>query len=100
MSAAPRDSAASGGVEALLEALELRSGDAAFCLSIGEALEELGAIDEAERAYQRAVEIEPATAEAHRHLGMLLLQRGTSHSAQVSLQRAVELSNDDPDLYI
>lgn len=99
MSAASREPTSSG-VEALLEALELRAGDAVFCLSIGEALEELGASDEAERAYQRAIELDPDAAQAHRHLGVLLLQRGTSHAAQASLQRAVELSGGDPDLHV
>lgn len=88
------------GVEVLLETLELRPEDAGLCLSIGEALEELGAFDEAERAYRRAIGIAPDEAETHRHHGVLLLQRGAHEEALAALERAAKLAPYDPDLHV
>jgi tetratricopeptide (TPR) repeat protein len=87
------------GVRALLDAIDLRPQDAALCLSIGEALEERGALDDAERAYRRAVAID-GSIDARRHLGMLLLGRGAGREALECLRSAVELLPDDPDLRV
>jgi Flp pilus assembly protein TadD len=49
-----------------------------------------GRYEEAEKAFRKALEINPSHAEAHNNLGVLLEQRGLLADAEVEFQRAVE----------
>ena len=51
---------------------------------------------EALGAYERAVMLEPANAEAHRRLGRAMMQEGRAADAQMHLLRAVMLQPEDP----
>lgn len=52
-------------------------------------LQALGRSDEAERAYRRAIELNPALAIAHSNLGALLLLQGRREEAETELQQAL-----------
>ena len=53
-----------------------------------------GRYEEAEKAFRKALEINPSHAEAHNNLGALLEQRGGLADAEVEFQKAVEQNRD------
>lgn len=64
--------------------------------ALAEELEEKESIDQAVAAYRRALEIDPALADAHVNLGRLLHERGDAISAEAHYRAALERSPRDP----
>lgn len=58
------------------------------------ALSALGQENEALRAYERTLVLDPADAEAHNNLGLLLATQGTLEIAAQHLERAIALKSD------
>ena len=58
---------------------------------LGNAKRELGEIADAERAFRKCIELEPASAEAHCNLGLLLGQEGRFREAIELLAHGHEL---------
>ncbi len=69
-----------------------RLGD--YYYGYGFSLAQLGRYDEAEAQYQRAIEVNPADAEAHNDLGNIAMLRGQTQKAAGLYARAVELKPD------
>ena len=67
---------------------------AAFHYGYGLSLAQLGRYDEAEAQYRKAIEVNPAYAEAHNDLGYIALLRGETQKAGELFARAVELKPD------
>jgi protein O-mannosyl-transferase len=63
---------------------------------MGNALEDIGKNDEAEKFYAEAVRVEPDYPMAQFHFGMILLQRGDSDEASNHLAEAVQLAPHNP----
>jgi protein O-GlcNAc transferase len=59
--------------------------------NLGNALRETRALDEAVKAYRRAVELKPDYVEAHNNLGNALREHGDAAAALASCARAIEL---------
>jgi protein O-GlcNAc transferase len=57
-----------------------------------------GRIDEAEKLYRQALEVEPENADGWHLLGLLLAQRGNSEGGRKLIERAIQI-NPDADLY-
>ena len=64
-------------------------------LGLASALEQQGLATEAEAAYRRAVEIQPAWWSTYSHLGVFQLRRGSFAAAVESFRTAVRLSPDN-----
>jgi tetratricopeptide (TPR) repeat protein len=68
-------------------------------LSLGNVLTELGAVDEAVRAFEQAIAANPKLAEAHYHLGSVLSENGRVAEGLTHLMKRAELvhgSGDPP----
>jgi len=63
---------------------------------LGVCLKRTGQIEEAERAYRRAIDISPQEVLAYRNLGVLLMERGRSQEAVTELEKAASLAPHDP----
>jgi tetratricopeptide (TPR) repeat protein len=96
----------SGRVELLLDdpvkaaadfrlALSAQPNSVEAQLGLASALERQGLATEAEAAYRRAVEIQPAWWSTYSHLGVFQLRRGSFAAAVESFQKAVRLSPDN-----
>lgn len=83
-----------GALDHLHRAAELRPGEPAILVDLGQALERAGRPVEALAQLRRAVEIEPNHPRARRALGVALAARGASAEALEELRRAVELAPD------
>jgi tetratricopeptide (TPR) repeat protein len=59
--------------------------------------EEAGDLDQAERCYRHAIELEPSLAAAHTNLGNLAHRRGAADEARRSYQRALDVDPDQPE---
>lgn len=59
--------------------------------NLGNALREMRSLDEAVKAYRRAVELKPDYVEAHNNLGNALREHGDAAAALTSCARAIEL---------
>jgi Tfp pilus assembly protein PilF len=60
----------------------------------------LGRWDEAEMAFRRAVDIEPAWWMGHYNLALILYSRGDRSGAEQSARHALALSNDNPRIHL
>ncbi len=90
-----------GAAEAeLRRAVASQPEDAALRIDLGAALWENNRPAEAEVHLREAVALDPSSAVANRVLGGLLLWRGDHLGAAASLERAVTLGNQDPDLLL
>ncbi len=67
--------------------------------NLGNALRDARKLDDAVAAYRRAVELEPAYADAHNNLGNALRERGDAASALTSCARAIELKPGHAEAY-
>ncbi len=92
-----RDNEAEEALSLLTEALHQAPKEAELHLQRGRLQEVLGRVDQAERSYQQALELEPALAEAHGRLGVFyreqrqMLARSAKH-----LREATKLGPQDP----
>ncbi len=66
---------------------------------LGNALMQIGHMDEAMTEYQKASEINPNFAEAHNNLGNALLQTGHVDEAMVQYQKALEINPNSVDAH-
>jgi tetratricopeptide (TPR) repeat protein len=64
-------------------------------ISLGDLLRHRGDFAGAEAVYRRAVEINPADAEAHSRMGDVLRARGEAAGAEAEYRRAIEINRDD-----
>jgi predicted Zn-dependent protease with MMP-like domain len=64
---------------------------------LGEALEGLGDIGSAMRAFLRALELDPDWATGHAHLAGLHLEMGELHQASDRIEKAFDLDGTDPE---
>lgn len=71
-----------------------RRADAAEVNARGAALFHRGAIEAAEAAFRRAIELDPAVAEAHNNLGLALSRMGRTDEATASFEKALEIRPD------
>lgn len=78
------------------EAIARRSDHAMSHVVLGLALRQLGKREEAIHAFREAVVCAPDLSDAHYYLGQTLADAGQLAAARISLQRAVELSPQDP----
>ena len=81
-------------LSALQKAAELLPYAAHVHSNLGNALRELGRLDDAVASYRRALEIRPEFAEAHANLGNALRDLGRLHDAVASCRRALLIRPD------
>ena len=79
---------------ALQKATEFLPDDAEAHCNLGNALKDLGQLDDAVASYRRALEIKPDYAEAHSNLGNALQDLGQLDDAVASYRRALEIKPD------
>ncbi len=84
---------------ALLRAAEYLPDDADIHNNLGNALREIGRIDEAAASYRRALEINPKSAEAHNNLGNALNDSGRFDEAIASYRQALAVNPDFAEAY-
>ena len=76
-------------------ALELAPANALALDQLGVSLELRGFIgEETENAYRKAIQMDPAFAPPHAHLGRLLRRRGLTKEASAAYQNAIDRSRD------
>ena len=80
-------------------ALEIKPDYAEAHSNLGNALQDLGQLDDAVASYRRALEIKPDFAEAHNNLGNALKDLGQLDDAVASYRRALEIKPDYADAY-
>lgn len=80
------------------KAIACRSDHAMSYVVLGLALRELGEREKALQAFRTAVECGPNLTDAHFYLGETLADAGQFAEARLALQRAAELSSEDPRL--
>jgi len=66
--------------------LQLGGGDVSVFLNLGAAYEALGNNDEALSSYQRALQLDPKSRDAHFSLGLLWAKRGESRLAEIEAE--------------
>ena len=66
---------------------------------LGEALQELGELEQAIEAYKKALSIKPDYADAHNNMGMALYDQGSFDEAANNYQKAVNLEPDFADAH-
>lgn len=86
-----------GGLAALERSLELLPRGRAW-LAIGAIHEKEGRIEQANAAYEAALELTPDDVEALHHVGLARLRQGDRDGARALLGRAVTLAPDQPEL--
>ncbi len=74
--------------------LACTSGNYVAHYNLGYALFQKGSVDEAMVQYQKALQINPDSAEAHNNLGNALLQKGNVDEAIAQYQKALEVKPD------
>ena len=75
-------------------AAELSPHDAEAQSNLGNTLQELGRLDEAEASYRQAIALKPDYADAHYNLGNTLQELGRLGEAEASLRQAIALKPD------
>ena len=86
-------------VNYLTKALEINPTHAACFSNRGNALMELGRLDEALSDYGRAVYISSGYAEAYCNMGVVLFKQGKLEESVVSYERAIEIKPDYAEAY-
>lgn len=83
------------------KAIELENDNPLALDQLGVVLELRGIIDvETEKAYRRAIELDPGYAVPYAHLSRLLRKKGAKEEAAVYYERALKLANDVPSLIL
>lgn len=78
------------------KAVQLAPQDSTVHSNLGNALRELGRLEEAEVSYRHAIKLQSDFAEAHYHLGTLLQELGRLDEAKVIFRQAILLKPDFP----
>jgi protein O-GlcNAc transferase len=78
-------------LEACRRLVEVRP-DAGSRLNLASACRMLGRLDEAAAEYRLAAQLDPASADAHANLGVVLMEMGQHAEAEAALRRALALS--------
>jgi tetratricopeptide (TPR) repeat protein len=94
-----RERAAGWGTTPLAAAAAApKPGETAYgCLQEGLALERAGKPDDAARAYNNALELDPGLAAAHANLGALAHARGAAGEARAAFEAALALDPEQPE---
>jgi tetratricopeptide (TPR) repeat protein/glycosyltransferase involved in cell wall biosynthesis len=74
------------------EVLQSSDAHAPACNNLGTLLAQQGELDEAQRLFSRAIEIQPDYGEAHNNKGLLLAGIGDTDAAAEAFQRAVSIN--------
>ncbi|MBD1882928.1 tetratricopeptide repeat protein [Microcoleus vaginatus] len=82
----------STAIAAYRRAVELNPNSYEYCHNLGEALAQLGQLEEAIAVYRRAVELNPNSYESCHNLGEILAQLGQLDESIIIYRRAVELN--------
>ena len=82
------------GSAALRRATGLLPNDADMHCKLGNALSDLGRLNEAEASFRRALEIKPDYAEVHSNLGLTLKELGRLNEAEACYRQALEIKPD------
>jgi Flp pilus assembly protein TadD len=61
--------------------------------NLGDALKELGRLDEAEASFRQAITLEPDLAHAHSNLGITLEELGRLNEAETNYRKAIDLKS-------
>jgi len=77
-------------------ALDCTTGNYVAHNSLGNALGQMGRVEEAISHYQTALEIKPDYAEAHANLGSVLDQKGRVDEAEAQFQKALQIEPSNP----
>ena len=85
--------------EAIERSLDINTSNAWTWTIWGDLLRHEGRLEDAERAYRMATELEPKYTHALRHLTMLYLSRGALPEALDLLQRVITIIPNDQDLW-
>ncbi len=81
------------------KAVKLAPQDAAACSNLGNTLQGLGRLEEAEANYTQAIVLKPDFAEAHNNLGNTLRELGRLEEAESSYTQAIVLKPDYAEAY-
>jgi protein O-GlcNAc transferase len=81
-------------VQYIQRAIGLNGNSAAYHLNLGNALKDLGKLDEAVACYRRALALKPDFAGAHNNLGNALKEQGLLDEAVASYRRELDLKPD------
>lgn len=87
------------GLPALRNAVELQPTDALAHSNLGNALKDLGQLEEAVVSYRRALKLKPDLAGIHYNLGLALMDSGKIDSALASYRQALALKPDYAEAY-
>ena len=79
-------------LQVLQKATELLPADAETHYNLGNALRDLGQLDDAVASYRRALKIKPDYAEAHNNLGGVLKDQGNMDAAAESFRNALNIN--------
>ncbi|MFP4896952.1 tetratricopeptide repeat protein [Paraburkholderia sp. CNPSo 3155] len=88
-----------GEAEVLILAALTHRKDAVFMTDLGVALGCQGKLSAAEAAFRKALELNPDLAEAHNHLGILLVQTQRTVEAEIAFRRVVGLRPDSAEAW-
>ncbi len=67
--------------------------------NLGNLLDGMNRLDEAETSFKKAIELQPKYAEAHNNLGIVQARQGEFEEAETSYRKAIELKPDYVDAY-
>jgi tetratricopeptide (TPR) repeat protein len=82
-----------------LDAVERDPENAGLHYHLGNLLQRLGRLDEAEAAHRRAIELKPDLAGAHRQLSSIFAQHDRQDEALAAARRAVECDPENAELH-
>ena len=87
-------------VELISKAIQASPSAPAYHCNLGNALYELGRLDEAAASQRQAIALNPDYAMAHNNLGNVLLAQGHRDEAAANYQKAVNLNPDDAQAHL
>ena len=81
------------------KALEISPNDAEVHSNLGNTLQELGRLEDAEISLHKAIALKPDLAEAHNNMGLTLHQLGRLEEAEASYNKAIAIKPDFPEAH-
>jgi len=87
-------------LHALQQAVQLLPQDVEVHNNLGNALKDLGQLQDATASYRRAIALNSQYADAHNNLGLVLNALGQHEAAAASYRRALALKPDDVEMHV